>query len=202
MIASMWTRVGIPLGTSTRLCVPIIQGINIQAMNLRTVRNQEQAASAIKTQIITDEPCEEERKNLDNFWSKINQEIVEKLLKKRLFAVAHIYGKMHLFTVGDYIMFQKYFPAEIGTKIKIEKVCLVGSDNLTLVGRPVLDRDLVHIEATLVEKTMTHTINNIIIVPRKCNYRRWNFNRKALSVVRINEIKVCHKLNESQDEVQ
>lgn len=177
-------------------------GCLCQIRNLRTVRNQEQAASAVKTQIITDEACREEKEDLDAFWSKVNQEILEKLSRKRLFAVAHMYGKMHLFTVGDYIMFQKYFPAPVGTKIKIEKVCLVGSDNLTLVGRPVLDRDLVHVEATLVEQTMTHTINNIIVVPRKHNFRRWNFNRKALSVVRINEIKICHKLNESQDEVQ
>lgn len=156
----------------------------------------------IKTQIMTDEPCEEEKRNLEEFWSKVNDEIVENLPQKRMFAVAHMYGKMHLFTEGDYVMFQKYFPAPVGTRFKIEKICLVGSDNLTLVGRPVLDRDLVHVEATLVEKTMTHTINNIIIVPRKCNFRRWNFNRKALAVIRINEIKVCHKLNESQDEVQ
>ena len=168
---------------------------------LRTVKHHgdSQAASLVKTQILEDEP--HDPVVLDKFWQKVNQEIEEDLPRRRLFAICHLYGKQHLFTVGDYIMVQKHIPAPNGSKIKLEKCMLVGSNNLTLIGRPVLDRDLVHIEATLVEKTMTHTVSNFQHVPRKSGYKRWKFYRFALSVLKINQIKICHKINESQDEV-
>ena len=33
---------------------------------------------------------------------------------------------------------------------------LVGSKDFTLIGRPMLPRDLINVEATVVEKTLTH----------------------------------------------
>jgi hypothetical protein len=70
------------------------------------------------------------------------------------------------------------------------------------VGRPVLNRDLVHVEATLIERTLTHTENNHLHVPRRSCHWRYRFDRYPLSFVRINKIRVCHEINESPSQVQ
>ena len=44
----------------------------------------------------------------------------------------------------------------IGQRIRLEKVLLVGSKDFTLIGRPFLPRDQISVEATVVEKTLTH----------------------------------------------
>ena len=46
---------------------------------------------------------------------------------------------------------------DIGTRITLDKVTLVGSRDFTLLGRPVLPRDLVRVEATVVEKNLSKT---------------------------------------------
>ena len=46
---------------------------------------------------------------------------------------------------------------DIGTRITLDKVTLVGSTDFTLMGRPVLPRDLVRVEATVVEKNLSKT---------------------------------------------
>ena len=43
-----------------------------------------------------------------------------------------------------------------GQRIRLEKILLVGSSDFTLVGRPLLPRDLVNVEATVVEKSLSH----------------------------------------------
>lgn len=169
--------------------------------HIRTVRVPEQAAAPqLQTQYIPDTE-QEDRDRLKGFFDKVNHEIESKRGRARLFAICHMYGQQHMFTEGDYIMVRKHFPADIGTRVKLEKCMLVGGENFTLIGRPVLDRDLVHIEATLVEKTMSQTDTNLILIPKRSGYRKWYFTRQALSILRINEIRVCHRLNESQSEV-
>lgn len=141
--------------------------------------------------------------DLQEFFDKVNEEIATQLPRKRLFAIVYLYAMQHLFTEGDYVMIRnKWVPAAIGDRIKLERVLLVGSDNLTLLGRPVLDRDLVHVEATVVEKTLSQTYTTLIHTANRAGYRRWRFNRYPLSILRINEIRVCHKINESVQQVQ
>ena len=169
---------------------------------IRTVKSSDHqaAASHTKTEILEDE-THGDPPEVAEFFSKINQEITMNANKKRLFAICHLYGNQHMFSEGDYILLRKYFGVEIGTKIKLEKVMLVGGDNITLIGRPVLDRDLVHVEATVVEKTMSHTVNNIIAVPRRQKHRRWMFDRLPLTILRINKIHICHPINESPENI-
>ena len=167
---------------------------------LRTIRNQDNAAAThTKTEML--EENKEDPMEVSEFFSKVNQEISCQTDRKRLFAVVHLYGNQHLFSEGDYILLRKYFNIDLGTRIKLEKVMVVGGDNLTLVGRPVLDRDLVHVEATVVEKTMSHTINNSIAVPRRAKYRRWSFNRLPLTILRINQVRICHPINQSPEHI-
>ena len=170
---------------------------------LRTVKKRSQAsASLTKTEILDNlEDIEMENENSRGIIDHVNQEINTTADKERLFAICHLYGKQYLFSEGDSILLRKYFPAEMGTRVKIEKVMLVGGSSFTLLGRPVLDRDLVHVEASLVERTMSHTETSCYHVKRHGNYRRWHMMRYPLSVLRINRIKICHPLNETQSVV-
>lgn len=66
---------------------------------------------------------------------------------------------------------------------------LVGGDNFTLTGRPLLQSDVVDVKATIIEKTIAHTRTHFRKKKRK-QYMRINFHRSAQSMVRINSINV------------
>ena len=71
------------------------------------------------------------------------------------------------FTAGDLIMLDSDLGVDIGTRITLDKVTLVGSRDFTLLGRPVLPRDLVRVEATVVEKNLSKTevCNSEVLMP-------------------------------------
>ena len=117
------------------------------------------------------------------------------------FAVIHIYSQQHLVHLGDIITLNKAIPAEVGEKIKLERCLLVGNQNFTLVGRPVLNRDLVQVEATIIEKTMSQTYFNMFHIPRNHGFRLYRFARYPMSMLRITEITVCHPLNTTQQQI-
>lgn len=170
---------------------------------LRTIKKRSNAsASLTKTEILDDlEKDQIEYEKNKKFFDKVNQEIKKASDKERLFAICHLYGKQYLFSEGDMIILQKYFPAEMGARVKLEKVMMVGSSEFSLFGRPILNRDLVNVEATLMERTMSQTNTYVHHVSNHGKYRRWHFQRFPLSILRINRIKICHPLNESQSEV-
>ncbi|PRD34468.1 UNVERIFIED_CONTAM: 39S ribosomal protein L21 [Trichonephila clavipes] len=74
------------------------------------------------------------------------------------------------------------------------KVLLVGSTDFTLLGRPLLHKDLVRVEATIIEKTF--------IVPRplyrhgRLRYRRLHWFRTPYTLFRINSIEFKHSLDD------
>lgn len=137
---------------------------------------------------------------IQNVITKFNETIASDRMG-RTFAVIHLYGSEHLVHVGDIIALQKDFPAEIGERVKLEKCLLFGSADFTLVGRPVLNRDLVQVEAVLIEKTMSQTMFEMFHIPRKHGFRRHRFKRVPLSMLRINKISACHPLNSSQAKI-
>uniref|UniRef100_A0A8C7EC78 Large ribosomal subunit protein bL21m n=1 Tax=Nothoprocta perdicaria TaxID=30464 RepID=A0A8C7EC78_NOTPE len=71
----------------------------------------------------------------------------------RLFAVVHFASKQWKVTSEDLIMMDNELEAECGDRIRLEKVLLVGADDFTLIGRPLLGKELVRVEATVIEKT-------------------------------------------------
>lgn len=75
----------------------------------------------------------------------------------RLFAIIHMAGKQIRVTDGDLVMIEGFHPTSVGDVIRAEKVLLVGSRDFTLLGRPTLRPDLVRVEATVIEKSLTHT---------------------------------------------
>ena len=74
----------------------------------------------------------------------------------RLFSVISFDLHMHKVTEGDLLMILSDIGAKNGQRIRLDKVALVGSADFTLLGRPLLPRDLVNVEATVVEKSLSH----------------------------------------------
>lgn len=63
----------------------------------------------------------------------------------------------------------------------------MGGDNFTVTGRPLVQRNLVDVQATVIEKTLAHTRTVFKKKPRK-NFRRIKFHRATQSMIRINSI--------------
>lgn len=136
---------------------------------------------------------QKEQQQLDQFFKKANK-LIDESNFERNFAVIHIYGQQHLVKEGDLIYFYKDIPASTGDRIKIEKCLLFGNQNFTLIGRPLLDRNSVNIEATIIEKGMSHTHMGLIHKPRTHKFRRWYFQRFPFTVLRFNEVKITKSL--------
>uniref|UniRef100_A0A8I5SY52 Large ribosomal subunit protein bL21m n=1 Tax=Pongo abelii TaxID=9601 RepID=A0A8I5SY52_PONAB len=71
----------------------------------------------------------------------------------RLFAVVHFASRQWKVTSEDLILIGNELDLACGERIRLEKVLLVGADNFTLLGKPLLGKDLVRVEATVIEKT-------------------------------------------------
>ncbi|XP_040893292.1 39S ribosomal protein L21, mitochondrial [Toxotes jaculatrix] len=111
----------------------------------------------------------------------------------RLFAVVHFAGRQWKVTDEDLILIENHIEAECGERIRMEKVLLVGAEDFTLIGRPLLGKDLVRVEATVLEKTESCP---------KVHMRFWKrhrFQRKRIivqpqTVLRINSIELAPRL--------
>lgn len=106
--------------------------------------------------------------------AKVNHQIQQQS-HGRLFAIIHMAGKQTRVTDGDLIMVEGTHPTNVGDIIRVEKVLLVGSKDFTLLGRPLLRPDMVRVEATVVEKSLTHT-KTLFKKKRRKNYMRINCN--------------------------
>ncbi|XP_046573667.1 39S ribosomal protein L21, mitochondrial-like [Haliotis rubra] len=107
----------------------------------------------------------------------------------RLFAVVHVGGKQRKVTAEDIIIVEHNFPPTVGDKIRLEKVLMVGSKDFTMVGRPMLSREQVYVEATVVEKTLSHfkTIFNYV---KTKGHRKYKLKRNEQTVLLINNIQL------------
>ncbi|XP_054715480.1 39S ribosomal protein L21, mitochondrial-like [Uloborus diversus] len=140
----------------------------------------------------------DDEKDMGQLWSapgsilsKVNKQIKEKS-HSRLYAVIKFGERKFKITAEDIISIGSYFPAEVGDRICLEKILAIGSKDFTLLGRPVLSKDLVRIEATVIEKTH--------IVPRPLfrhglHYRRLHWFRTPYVLIRINSIEFTHSLD-------
>ncbi|NXI97952.1 RM21 protein, partial [Psophia crepitans] len=107
----------------------------------------------------------------------------------RLFAVVHFASKQWKITSEDLIMMDNVLEAECGDRIRMEKVLLVGADDFTLIGRPLLGKDLVRVEATVIEKTESWPKINMRFWKRH-NYQRKKIIVNPQTVLRINTIEI------------
>jgi len=107
----------------------------------------------------------------------------------RLFAVIWVAGKQFKVTSEDIIIVQGFWPPQIGDRVRFEKVLLVGASDFSLVGRPLVSRNVARVEGTVIEKTLSYTKLHFILKKRK-NYRRLKFFKDNYSMVRINSIQL------------
>lgn len=128
-----------------------------------------------------------------------HDEVIEKVNEiihnpGRLFAVVTVSGHQYKVTQGDIIRVTGLMPAECGEQIRLEKVCLVGGRDFTLLGKPVLPRKVTCINATIIEKTLGE---DIIIkrFKRRKRYERTQRINSLYSLLRINDIQVTGDLS-------
>lgn len=100
----------------------------------------------------------------------------------RMFAVVQVCGKQFKVTENDIIIIEGFWPPNIGDRLKLEKVLLVGSTDFTLIGRPILNRELVSVDVTVIEKTLSHTKTRFRFRRRR-QYRR--INCKIFKVIKV-----------------
>jgi ribosomal protein L21 len=130
------------------------------------------------------QPAKKESTVLDN----INQQIKTDSVG-RMFAVVHLCGKQFKVTAGDIVMIEGYWPPTIGDRIRLDKVLVAGASDFSLIGRPVLQKGLVDVQATIIEKTLSHTKTHFKKKRRK-QFMRINFFRGQHTMVRINSIEL------------
>lgn len=115
----------------------------------------------------------------------------------RLFAIVHLCGKQFKITAGDIILVEGYWPPTIGDRIRLDKVLLAGCKNFTLIGTPMLEPGLVDVQATIIEKTLSHTKTHFKKKRRK-QYMRINFQRSPFTMIRINNINIVRTIKDEQ----
>ncbi|XP_046897998.1 39S ribosomal protein L21, mitochondrial isoform X3 [Hypomesus transpacificus] len=111
----------------------------------------------------------------------------------RLFAVVHFASRQWKVTNEDLILIENHIEAECGDRIRMEKVLMVGGEDFTMIGRPLLG-NLVRVEATVLEKTESWP---------KVHMRFWKrhrFQKKKIiiqpqTILRINSIEVAPMLS-------
>ncbi|KAK6985794.1 39S ribosomal protein L21 mitochondrial [Biomphalaria glabrata] len=118
----------------------------------------------------------------------------------RLFAVVYIRGMQHKVTAGDIIAVRLNFPPNVGDRIRLEKVLAVGGKDFTLFGQPMLSRDVVRVDATVVEKTLSHSRIWRVYQKRK-SFQRFHLFRELYTMLVINSIQVGKLPVEAQEQI-
>ncbi|KAL6468536.1 hypothetical protein MHYP_G00220600 [Metynnis hypsauchen] len=135
---------------------------------------------------------EEEQKRHQVVVQKVNT-LIESREYGRLFAVVHFASRQWKVTNEDLILIENHIEAECGDRIVLEKVLLVGGEDFTLIGKPLLSRDLVRVEATVIEKTESWPMVHMRF------WKRHRFQKKRTivqpqTVLRINSVEVSPTL--------
>ncbi|CAG5078404.1 Similar to MRPL21: 39S ribosomal protein L21 [Cotesia congregata] len=143
------------------------------------------------------EPTQQEEQMEKSVIEEINNQVLSKNTS-RLFAIIVLAGKQFKVTENDLIVIQGYWPPNPGDKLRLEKVLLVGGMDFTLVGRPLLNRELVGVDATVVDKTFSHTKYEFRYLPRK-QFKRLHMMRSQLTTLRINSIDIKGAVDEKKE---
>lgn len=174
----------------------MVTALNIQRTNspkLLLKRNAPTISSTFAKYSSTPTPYEvidkeEEKRAVKDVINTVNTQLKNNE-SGRLFAVVHVAGKQFKITSGDVIVIEGYWPPDVGDKITLDKVLLTAGKNFSLIGRPFVQKGLVHVEATVIEKSLSHTKINFKKKRRK-QYMRTNFFRIPQTYLRINSIDI------------
>lgn len=124
---------------------------------------------------------------------------LEPLAKQRLFAVIHMYGKQSIVSQGDLLIIDHHLPLTCGQKLLLNKCLVLGGKDFSIIGRPVLDKELFRIEATVIEKTMSDHRVQFRHIPRNHGIRKFLYYALPRTTLRINEI-ILHKMPEPDED--
>ncbi|XP_048215711.1 39S ribosomal protein L21, mitochondrial isoform X2 [Perognathus longimembris pacificus] len=142
-------------------------------------------------EVVLPDPEEETRYHTEVV-RKVN-ELIAAGQHGRLFAVVHFASHQWKVTSEDLILIENKLDVQCGERIRLEKVLLVGADDFTLLGKPLLSKDLVRVEATVIEKTESWPKVNMKFRKRK-NFRKKHINVNPQTVLRINSIEIAPRL--------
>ncbi|KAI3382738.1 hypothetical protein SNEBB_007291 [Seison nebaliae] len=107
--------------------------------------------------------------------------------KRRLFAIIQLSGSQYKVTTDDLIAIDVNFFPTVNDTIRLEKVLLVGCNDFTLLGQPLLPRSLIKVEGKIIEKTLSHVNYWFNYTPRKKN-RKLKLFQLPRTVLRITDI--------------
>lgn len=145
-------------------------------------------------QEVIEDDIEEERTKSKEIIKKVNDHIAEGS-HGRLFAVIYILGKQYKVTTEDLLVLERNWAPKVRDNIRFEKVMLVGSANFTLIGSPVLPRNIVNVTGTIVNKDLTYTKFRYYRIAKE-RVKNLNFVQEELTFLRINKIEVYPQVNE------
>ncbi|XP_065200814.1 large ribosomal subunit protein bL21m [Planococcus citri] len=145
-------------------------------------------------QEVIEDNIEEERVKSKEIIKKVNDHIQDGSFG-RLFAVIYILGKQYKVTAEDILIIEKNWAPKMKDSLRFEKVLLVGGANFTLIGRPILPRNIVNVTASILNKDLTHTKFRFYRIHKE-RVHNLNFVREELTYLRINNIEVYPQLNE------
>nr|AVQ67922.1 mitochondrial large ribosomal subunit protein bL21m [Schmidtea mediterranea] len=108
----------------------------------------------------------------------------------RKFAIVHMFGRQFKVTNEDLVSITTMeCDLDIGEEIVLEKVLMVGSENFSMFGRPILPKTDVRITATVVEKSSKFPlINYLFVAKRQTSVMRTQQENRV--VFRINNIEL------------
>ncbi|KAK7107290.1 large ribosomal subunit protein bL21m-like [Littorina saxatilis] len=114
---------------------------------------------------------------------------MEKKEHGRLFAVVSVNGVQRKLTTEDVLVVVGDFPPSVGDRIRLEKVLMIGGKDFSLLGQPLLSRDQVRVEATVIEKTLSQNKVWSTYKPRQ-RFRRLKLFREPHTMIVINSIQL------------
>jgi len=117
--------------------------------------------------------------------SKLERLPLEHRLEEPAFAIVLLGGSQYKVVAGDVIMSQKLIGPDIGDRIVLDKILLVGTRNWTAIGTPLLSQASVH--AVVEEQTKTEKAI-IFKKKRRKNYRRTKGHRQDVTTLRITDL--------------
>merc|ERR1712156_852344 len=132
----------------------------------------------------------EVKKSVDaSLLEKVKSELSSDSSTGKVFAVVMAGGTQFKVAQHDIIMLDKKIEADIGERIRLEKVLLAGGHFGTLLGLPLLKRDVCHVEAMVMEKTRGEH-KHVFKKKRRKRYKKWLTHRQDLSVLKITNIDI------------
>ena len=115
---------------------------------------------------------------------------LEPLAKQRLFAVVHLFGKQTLITSGDLVIVESHFPLQCGQKLLLNRCLVLGGKDFSIIGRPLVEKEIFKIDATVVEKTMSDHRCFYRHTPRNHGISKYFYQSLPRTVLRINDIEL------------